>query len=260
MSIALRSFSNLLFPLLFLAVITKAGLLSFSHLFGPLEPTFEPVATTSSSMGIGTKEYQSAQAFGVQTTTTPSSLPTPTADAKPLKQFLLKGIYTKGNNGFIIIALQSDPMASEVIAINEFYRGFKLTAITKESATFIQNNQTYKVTLAMPSKIATERYFVTEPSQETTPAVRSPWKSVQFKEINQQGTITGFKVSMIEPNAPLRAIGLQEGDTIISIDGSTIQTYADIFTLYKSSLTLNDTRVVVSRDGVRYTLVNRETI
>jgi type II secretory pathway component PulC len=80
---------------------------------------------------------------------------------------------------------------------------------------------------------------------------------VRLKPFNQGGNQEGFEVKSIHGDSPLKAIGLEDGDVIKSINGEPIDSDLDILQIYDAINNGDSYTVSVVRDGKPLTLSSK---
>ncbi len=179
-----------------------------------------------------------------------------------ITNMLLKGLYGTSTKGFAIVAMKSKPKETQIIAIGEEYKGYKLKSITPTNAIFEKykkdyvlefekskkNNMITKVKKTMAHD-ETQRevtrqdidYFAKNPSQI--------WKDISIVEVKNGKKLKGFKITKINPKSKFATLGLQKGDVIIKANNVTLESYRDAIEIYKNIDKLDTIQIVVKRNN-----------
>ncbi len=190
-----------------------------------------------------------------------------------ITSMLLKGFYGTDTQGFVIVAMKSNPKLTSIIAIGEDYKGYTLKSIKATSAIFLKDGNDYELKLEEPQTTgrAITKVQNLPPAPEFIPGVptgvsrndisyfaKNPkeiWKSISISEVKQGGKITGFKVTNIVANSKFAALGLQKGDIIIKANNVRLQSYRDALEIYKNISKIDTMQIVVLRNNQEMELV-----
>ncbi len=189
-----------------------------------------------------------------------------------ITNMVLKGLYGKGNGGFIIVALKSKPDDTSIVAVGEVYEGFKLVRITKKSAIFKKGGTNFTLLLDQSQSVDT-RYFkaktkTTSSDQPISQKVvdrgdiqyyaKNPkqiWREISIIEVKDGKEIKGFKVTRIDPKSKMATLGLKKNDIIIKANNVVLKSYRDALNIYSKIKNIDVLQLVVIRNGVQKEIV-----
>ncbi|MDA3947243.1 MAG: PDZ domain-containing protein [Helicobacteraceae bacterium] len=186
-----------------------------------------------------------------------------TAYGPNISNMILKGLFKRKNGGFVIIALKAQPNDSEVIGIDDVFKGYALKKVLENGAIFSKDGQTFSL------------YFSEEDQQEyAAPTsnmgqsddggikqvaksdithyaknVNQIWKDISIVEVKENGKITGFKVTRITAGTPFAQLGLRQGDIIIRANNKPMTSYKDAIAIYKGIDKLDALQLIVLRNN-----------
>ena len=201
-----------------------------------------------------------------------SAIPEPTSEeAKELAAYgpnisnmTLKGLFRDKQTGFIIIALKAKPKDSEVIGINESFKGYKLTRILQNGAVFDKNGAPYTLYFSKKNKDVSyvkRRKSKTQQDDGGIKQVRKSdivryaknvkqiWKDIGIVEVKKKKKTVGFKVTRIKANTPFAQLGLRKGDIIIKANNKPMKSYKDAIAIYKNIDKLEALELIVLRNN-----------
>lgn len=184
-----------------------------------------------------------------------------------LGTLILKGVYKTSKGGYIIVAEKSGKN-TEVIGINESFKGYKLIEIGSDYAIFDKNGKSYKIVIQEVEKPKSFQYQKVENDadgvnqlndkkyniqknmiKKYTTDFDSIWKDISIKEVRKGNKIEGFKVLRIRKDSPFDKLGLKVGDLIIKANNKKLETYADAFKIYKNIGKVDVLQLVVLRNN-----------
>ena len=148
---------------------------------------------------------------------------------------ILKGLYGKETQGYAIVALKSEPGATEVLSVGEAFRGYTLRSVHPQSAVFEYNGNEYRVAIEDAELPALERAAAAPeeelealPKQISREQVNSYtknmdliWREIGIREVRKGKKIEGFMVTRIKPGTPFAKLGLKKNDIIIKANNKT---------------------------------------
>lgn len=184
-----------------------------------------------------------------------------------LTNMVLKGLFGKGREGFIIIALKVSSNKTSIISVGENYSGYRLKSILSDGAVFEKNVQEYILRIDS-KKIDTKTAYIEEVKEESntvkvqrsniTHYQKNPeaiWKDIGINEIKNGNTIDGFRVTYVRKGSKMDMLGLKKGDIIIKANNKELHSYKDAFDIYNQINTLNTISIVIKRDNNEKELV-----
>ncbi len=176
-----------------------------------------------------------------------------------ITNMILKGLYGKADNGFVIVAMKSNPKKTSIIEIGESYQGYELKLIFSQSAKFHKDGSDFILRLdAIKKELVSSsnegevsrkdiEYYAKNPKQI--------WRDISIVEIKDGKKIKGFKVTKIDPNSKFVNLGLQKDDLIVKANNVELQSYADAIQIYKNIDKSDTIQIVVMRDNKQVELV-----
>ena len=188
---------------------------------------------------------------------------------KSITNMVLKGLYGKGENGFVIVAMKSTPKTTTIVEVGESYERYELMSISARSAKFHKNGADFILSL---EKIKTDS-ILRKVKKDDTPIVdgvsnvsrsdityyaKNPkqiWRDISIKELRDGKKIKGFKVTKIKQDSRFASLGLQKGDIIIKANNIVLQSYKDALQIYNAIDKLDMIQIVVMRDNQEVELV-----
>ena len=184
-----------------------------------------------------------------------------------ITNMILKGLYGKGNSGFVIVALKASPKKTSIIAVGEVFSGFTLKSINSANAIFTKNSKDYILELdKSKSKGSVTKVRDEEDSSEPKTVQRSDisfyeknpkqiWKDISIKEVKEGTKIKGFKVTRISRNSKMEKLGLKKGDVIIKANNIELNSYKDAMDIYSKVGSLDMIQIVVIRNNQEKELI-----
>jgi len=184
-----------------------------------------------------------------------------------ITNMVLKGLYGKGNSGFVIVALKSSPKKTSIIEVGEVFSGFTLKSITVKSAIFTKNSKEYILELDKSKSKGSITNVVDEADDSEPKSVqrsdisfyeKNPkqiWKDISIKEIKNGKEIKGFKVTRIKRGSKMEKLGLKRGDVIIKANNIELKSYKNAMDIYSKIGTLKMIQIVVIRNNQEKELV-----
>ena len=164
----------------------------------------------------------------------------PTYSIKGLK---LKAIYNNGNKGFIIV----EDSKSHFIDYGKYYKGYKLTKITKDYVEFTKNNKIYKLTfgkIKAPKIDIRENVIPKKTLIEYKNNLAKVWSNISI--VNDK---RGYKITYIKPKSIFDKIGLKRGDIIVSVNGKKLLNDADAWSIYKNAQNYDNFEIEIIRNN-----------
>jgi len=188
---------------------------------------------------------------------------------KSITNMLLKGLYGKANDGFVIVAMKSTAKRTTIVEVGEIYEGYKLKSISPKSAMFSKNGSDFVLSLEkikvdnMVTRVRKrERTFPNHSSiierNDIAHYAKNPrqiWKDISIREVKDGRKIKGFKVTKIANNSRLASLGLRRGDLIIKANNVRLKSYKEALDIYKNIDKLDMIQLVVIRDNQEVELV-----
>lgn len=190
-----------------------------------------------------------------------------------ITNMILKGLYGKGQKGFVIIALKSSSKKTSIISVGELYKGYKLHAILNKYIVFTKASKKYilKIENGKRSKGAKNSYinkFAKKApmlEKETRVArsdikdyAKNPAKIMQdiaIVAVKEHGKIKGFKVTRIKRDSKMKLLGLQVGDLIVKANNVVLSSYKNALDLYKNIDKIDTIQIVIMRNNQEKELV-----
>ena len=173
---------------------------------------------------------------------------------KFLSNMTLSAIYDMGDKKGFIIIQENGKKQTQILSLNEKFKGYTLYKIYAKYVVFTKANKEYKLSILHDDKKV--KYEEVEPliKEETTKDIdvqydkvtvkRSlineysknfdkVWKDIAIKEVRTKDSIDGFKVNFIRKNSVFDKLGLKKNDVIKSANNIELKSYNDAFKLYK---------------------------
>jgi len=195
-------------------------------------------------------------------------------DKKPdngisITSMILKGLYGTKSEGFIIVAMKSNPKKTTIVSIGESYKGYRLEAIFTKSVRFRKNQTEFILYLGKRDKFDK---VVTKPSKKQSSDevqaevsrsdisyyAKNPkeiWKNISIREIRDGKKIKGFRIDRINANSVFARLGLKKGDLIVKVNNMKIKSYREALSVYKNIDMLDSVQIIVLRDNQEVELV-----
>jgi len=196
------------------------------------------------------------------------------SDGISITNMLLKGLYGTSKRAFVIVAMKDSPKKTQLVGLEEIFKGYKLKSVTKESAVFEKDSKDYILALEQTKSKKRSRNtkrgesFITpafsndEPvgvsRQDIAHYAKNPkqiWRDISIREVKDGKKILGFKVTKIKRNSKFAQLGLQKGDLIIKANNVKLVSYKDALDIYKKIDKLDTIQIVVMRDNQEVELV-----
>ncbi|RLA73660.1 MAG: hypothetical protein DRG78_22175 [Epsilonproteobacteria bacterium] len=186
-----------------------------------------------------------------------------------ITNMLLKGLYGKGKNGFVIVAMKATSKKTTIVEVGEKYEGYKLESISAKSAMFSKNGLDFMLSLdkikvdGIVTKVQNKDNVSYEESSivyrdDITYYSKNPkqiWKDISIKEIKDGKKTKGFKVTRIVNGSKFANLGLKKGDLIIKANNIRLQSYKEVLSIYNTLDKLDMIQVVVLRANEEVELV-----
>ncbi len=186
-----------------------------------------------------------------------------------ITNMLLKGLYGTSSKAFVIVAMKATPKKTEILSIDDVFKGYRLKSITSKSAVFEKNSKNYILTLDKSIR-ANDPKIMSQPVKTTSKDklgvsrkdiayfAKNPkqiWRDISIREIKDGKKILGFKVTKIKRRSKFADLGLKKGDLIIKANNVKLESYKDALALYKNIDKLDAIQIVVMRDNQEVELV-----
>ncbi len=184
-----------------------------------------------------------------------------------ITNMVLKGLFGNQNKGFVIVALKSSPTKTSIISVGDIFKGYTLKSITLNGSIFEKDGNEYTLYLKQ-SDYPTSQYIksVQQPMEtqigvtrtDIADYIKNPkgiWDDISIIEDRDGRKLKGFKVTKINKKSKLASLGLSIGDVIIKANNLTMDSYANVLTIYKQINTLDSVQLVVIRNNQEVELV-----
>jgi len=180
-----------------------------------------------------------------------------------IRSLILKGLYGSRFHGYAIVARNTDPRKTTIVAVGESFAGYKLKEIQASQVIFTKNATDYVLALQTskekhPNALqrvqhnsgndneyrvtrADIKYYSSNPSRI--------WKDIAIGPVKKNGRITGFKIHRIKPNSQFEKIGLKKGDIIIKANNVRLSSFNDALNIYKNIKNISTVELVVLRNN-----------
>jgi len=183
-----------------------------------------------------------------------------------INSLILKGLYGSKFYGYAIVAKNTDPRKTTIVAVGGSFAGYKLKEIRLNKVIFSKNGREYVLALEKkkdisPSSVqrvknntqnsndgseyrvtrADIKYYSSNPSRI--------WKDIAINPVKKNGKIDGFKIYRIKPNSQFYRLGLKEGDIIIEVNNVRLKSLNDAFNVYKNIKNISTVDLVVLRNN-----------
>jgi len=196
-----------------------------------------------------------------------------TSSGISITNMILKGLYGTKSRGFVIVAMKSSPKKTEIIGINEVFKGYRLKSIHASHALFERDGSDFILNLQTAEQKGSITKVAKRESSGSVGASDAPravtrtdiayyaknpnqiWKEISIVEVKDGKKIKGFKVTRIDPNSRFAALGLQKNDLIIRANNINLVSYRDALEIYKNINKLDAIEIVVIRDNQEKELV-----
>ncbi len=213
--------------------------------------------------------YRISNLFNLQTTSINTPKPKPIKNALKIDSLILHAIYGDNQRGFIVFTEKSNASNSHILALNDKYKGYKLTQIRLSSVILEKSGKNYELTFKESAKSSVplqKRIIKKAPSKEflgnteVLRAVRKKdvmyyaknfkaiWKNIAIKEIKRNGKINGFRVMSVKENSIFAQLGLLKGDIIMSVNNQPLKSYADAFKVYNNIGNIDSIKLDIIRN------------
>ncbi len=204
--------------------------------------------------------------------------PTPVKREPAIKELKLLAVYRDADN---MIAVVEKRGKSFVLVKGNEINGFKLEAVTVNSAEFSRNGKNYILKLT-ESKVKSGTYEPVKAKQkisenmknerniDKTPSIVSIkrenidkyiknmdkiWKDISITDMKKNGKLSGFKVRYVRRGSFFQKLGLKRGDLIVEINGEKIVDYSLPMKKLKEIQTVDDLTLTVIRRGEKKELM-----
>lgn len=218
----------------------------------------------------------------IQEKKTVKKKPKKITDGINITNMILKAIYGTNKKAFVIVAMKNRPKKTEVIAIGEIFKGYKLKSITISSAIFEKNSKDYVLVLkdtttSKKSKSLSKSYItkvknikkykniskssdglVNVSRKDIAYFAKNPkqiWREISIHEVKDGRKIVGFKIKRIQKNSRFAMLGLKKGDLITMANNIKLESYKDAIDIYNNIDKLDTIQIVVIRDNQEVELV-----
>jgi type II secretion system protein C len=183
---------------------------------------------------------------------------------------ILKGLYGKETEGYVIIAQKSKPETTEVVTVGETFHGYTLRSIHPQSAVFEYRGESYRVAIEDAAELpdqgrspaAPEAPAETVLKQISRDQVNSYtknldliWRDIGIREVRKGKRIEGFRIVRIKPGTPFAALGLKRNDVIIKANNKPLNSYAAAMEVYQEIDRLKAVELVILRKNQEKELV-----
>jgi len=180
-----------------------------------------------------------------------------------ITNMILKGLYGKDSDGFVVVALKSSPMKTSIVSIGENFCGYVLKSIHKNSVVFAKNSKEYILRIKVSKKTAGSKAVfsrVAEDSQSIKSVSRDDikyytlnpkkvWQDISIMPLKDGKNVKGFKVMKIVKNSKIARLGLKKGDVIIRANNKELNSFSTVFDIYSNIGKLKSVDIVVLRNG-----------
>jgi len=192
-----------------------------------------------------------------------------------IRDIKLVAVYSASQRAVVAIEHKGK---TTVLATGDEINGFVLDGAGSDYATFLKDEEVYKVELQkqsgtksgtgsiMPRGKATVSTDQKKPVGEITDTggrklvdrslvthyatnMDAIFKDIGISDIKQNGEVKGFKVSFIRAGSYFSQLGLQRGDVIKAINGQEINNYNAAFGIYKQIQNIDNLTLVIERDN-----------
>lgn len=196
----------------------------------------------------------------------PKGKTTASSTSYSIRSLILKGLYGSKFHGFAIVAKNTDPRKTTIVAVGESFAGYKLKEIQSNQVIFSKNATDYILALQTKKQRSSSsiqrvknntqtsndggeyrvtradiKYYSSNPSRI--------WKDIAIGPVKKNGRITGFKIHRIKPNSQFERIGLKKGDIIIKANNVRLSSFNDALNIYKNIKNISTVSLVVLRNN-----------
>ena len=178
-----------------------------------------------------------------------------------IANMILKGLYGSKSNGFIIVAMKSNPKKTTILSIGEKFQGYKLKSISKDYTIFIKDSKEYMLgfkkidikgsitKVKNTSSISDEKNISRKDIKYYAKNTKQMMKDISIREIKNGKNLKGFKVMKIRKNSKIAALGLKKGDLITAVNNTKLKSYQDAFKIYGDIDELDFIQLVIIRNN-----------
>jgi general secretion pathway protein C len=190
-----------------------------------------------------------------------------------LSNMTLQAIYDLGDDPGFIIVLEKGKLITNILSLNEEFKGYKLIDIFPRYVVFTKNSKEYKLLLNNKKELNNiVRYEDNIIELQDENIVDSEdkitikrdylnsyvsnfdqiWKEIRIKEIkspNSTKGIDGFKITYIKDNSVFHKLGLVSGDIIKSVNNIQLKSYNEAFKMYKKINDIKNINMEIQRDN-----------
>jgi len=187
-----------------------------------------------------------------------------TTDSASIESLLLKGLYGKRYEGFVIVAKKSMPAKTSIVSVGEIFEGYTLKEIGLTEVIFSKSGMEYVLALDKLSKRKLQKAMMAvkhEPEDSLEKPIsrediayytnnsKELWRDIAIAPLKRENKIVGFKVNRIRKGSKMATIGLQKGDIIIQANNVALTSLNAAFNLYNKINTIDTISLIVLRDN-----------
>jgi type II secretion system protein C len=179
--------------------------------------------------------------------------------AATLTGLTIKAIYAeKDKSGFIVL---NDGGSLIFVSVGESIRGYTLTEVEARRAIFslggiiyelrmeekaleVRTTQVGEAQAPQTKRVVTRdeiRRYMEEPSMI--------WNNIGITPVSENGKFKEFLVTFVAPNSVFSELGLRAGDTLKSVNGVELDSYAAAMKLYSDIGTIEFLRLIIVRNS-----------
>jgi type II secretion system protein C len=175
----------------------------------------------------------------------------------------LKGLYGTKSKGYIIVAMKSNLRETTILGIGENYQSYLLKSISASSALFEKDGAMFvldiegsrKIKNIIERKVYAKNNIAKEDISYYAKNPKEIWKEISISENKDGKDSKGFKVTRVNKNSKIYALGLRTGDVIIKVNNVTLNSYKDALGIYENIDKLDMVQIVLIRNNKEVELV-----
>ncbi|MCK4973805.1 MAG: PDZ domain-containing protein [Sulfurimonas sp.] len=180
-----------------------------------------------------------------------------------ITNMILKGLYGTKSKGYIIVAMKSNLKETAILGIGENYQGYLLKSISSSSAMFEKDGAKFvldiegsrKIKNIIDRKVYTKSNIAKEDISYYAKNPKEIFKEISISENKDGKNPKGFKVTKVNKNSKIYALGLRVGDVIIKVNNVTLNSYKDALGIYENIDKLDMMQIVLMRNNQEVELV-----
>jgi general secretion pathway protein C len=190
-----------------------------------------------------------------------------------LSNVILVAVYAMENNSGFIVVKEKKKNNTEMLSLNEQFKGYTLTKIFTTYVIFTKSSKEYKLSMIINNQKIEYQEVVTKPKKQPVEinddsvAIKRDvinsyvenfdkiWNDISIQEVRTAKGIDGFKVNKVRKNSIFDKLGLKAKDILKSVNNIELKSYNDAFKIYKKIDNIKDLNLKILRDGIEEEII-----